>query len=275
MALALSAPLVWLIGDLAVTGNPLWSLTNTRNTASTLQRVTGIANVPQWIPRRIGEVLRPPVLLGAAVGGVLSLLWLRRRAALAAGAGVLAVLVFAALATVGLPINTRYGFLADALLCIFCGAGVFGWQLLARSDPHRRSWQIAALVVAVALVAYVPATVKSAHRQLDELAAQHGVEDELLTLVKQDAVTLLCGPVGVPNHAPIPLLALYLKTSPARIVSPEAGQISRGVFLAASPRALRDYVLDPHDPHSAGRPPAGFVEIRADPSWRVLERCPR
>lgn len=275
VALALSAPLVWLIGDLAVTGNPLWSLTNTRHTATTLQRVTGIGNVPEYIPRRIGEVLRPPVLLGAAVGGVLSLLWLRRRAALAAGAGVLAVLVFAALATVGLPINTRYGFLADALLCIFCGAGVFGWQLLQRSDPHRRSWQIAALVVAVALVAYVPASVKSAHRQLDELAAQHGIEDELLTLVKQDAVTLLCGPVGVPNHAPIPLLALYMKTSPARIVSPEAGQISQGVFLEASPRALRDYVLDRHDPHSSGRPPAGFVETRADPSWRVLERCRR
>ncbi len=220
-------------------------------------------------------MLRPPVLLGAAVGGVLALLWVRRRAALAAAAGVIAVIVFAGFATVGLPINSRYGFLVDALLCIFCGAGVFGWELLERGDRHRRIWQIAAVVVAVALVAYTPATVKSAHRQLDELSAQHGIEDELLTLVKQDAVTLLCGPVGVPNHAPIPLLALYLKTSPARIVSPEAGQISHGVYLAASPRALRDYVLDRHDPHSAGRPPAGFVETRADPSWRVLERCRR
>ena len=83
-------------------------------------------------------MLRPPVLLGAAVGGVLALLWVRRRAALAAVAGVIAVVVFAAFATVGLPINTRYGFLADAILCIFCGAGVFGWKLLQRGDPHRR-----------------------------------------------------------------------------------------------------------------------------------------
>ena len=72
MGLALSAPLVWLISDLAVTGNPFWSLTNTRHTASTLQRVTGIENVPEYVPRRVGEVLRPPVLLGAAVGGVLA-----------------------------------------------------------------------------------------------------------------------------------------------------------------------------------------------------------
>ncbi|HTQ68729.1 MAG TPA: hypothetical protein VMI13_08555 [Solirubrobacteraceae bacterium] len=273
--LAASAPLVWLISDLAVTGKPLWSLTNTRHTASTLKRVTGIANVPEYIPRRLGEVLRPPVLLGAAVGGVLALLWVRRRAALAAIAGVTAVVVFAAFATIGLPINTRYGFLTGAILCIFCGAGVFGWKLLEPGDGHRRIWQVAAVIVAVALVAYTPASVKSAHHQLRELAAEHGIEDELVALVGRHEVRLACGPVGVPNHAPVPLLALYLKTSPARIVSPEAGQIRRGTFLAASPRALLHYVLDPNDPHAlAGAPPPGFAEVAADRSWRVLERCP-
>jgi hypothetical protein len=271
--LAASAPLAWVLSDLAVTGDALWSLTNTRHTAGTLKRATGIADVPQYIPRRLGEVLRPPVLLGAAAGGVMSLLWLRRRAALGAIAGVIAVVVFAAFASFGLPINTRYGFLAGAILCIFCGAGVFGWKLLEAGDPHRRVWQLAAAVVAVALVSYSPASVKSAHRELDKLADQHGIEDELVALVDAHAVTLRCGPVGVPNHAPIPLLALYLKTSPARIVSPEAGQISHGTYLAASPRALKDYVLDPHDPHYTGRPPQDFGQVRSNRSWRVLERC--
>jgi len=273
--LAAGAPLVWLLSDLAVTGDALWSLTNTRHTASTLQRATGIANVPEYIPRRLGEVLRPPVLLGAAAGGVMTLLWTRRRAAVGAVVGVTAVFVFAVFASFGLPINTRYGFLAGSILCIFCGAGVFGWKLLARGDRHRRIWQIAAAVVAVALVAYTPATVKSAHRELGKLADQHGIENELVALVKGHAVTLACGPVGVPNHAPIPLLALYLKTSPARIVSPEAGQISSGTYLAASPRALQHYVLDPHDPHYTGRPPSDFVEVHADRSWRVLVLCRR
>lgn len=272
--LAASAPLLWLASDLAVTGDALWSLTNTRHTATTLQRATGIGDVPEYIPRRLGEVLRPPVLLGAAVGGVLTLLWTRRRAALGAVAGVVAVAVFAIFASFGLPINTRYGFLTGAILCIFCGAGVFGWKLLPEGDPRRRRWQLAAAVVAVALLAYTPATVKSAHRELGKLAAEHGIENELVALVGHHDVTLACGPVGVPNHAPIPLLALYLKTSPARIVSPEAGQIRRGVYLAASPRALRDYVLDPHDPHLVGGPPGDFVEVHADRSWRVLERCP-
>src|SRR5277367_6098070 len=115
--LAAAAPLVWVLSDLAVTGDPLWSLTNTQHTAETLGRETGIAKVPEYIPRRIGEILRPPVLAAAAVGGVLSLLWLRRQALLGALAGVIAVVVFAAFAAVGLPINPRYAFLAAAILC--------------------------------------------------------------------------------------------------------------------------------------------------------------
>jgi hypothetical protein len=271
--LGASAPLVWLASDLAITGDPLWSLTNTRHTASTLQRVTGIANVPLYIPRRIGEVLRPPVLVGAAIGGVLSLLWLPRRSMLAAAAGLLAVIVFAVFASAGLPINTRYAFLASAILSIFCGAGVFGWKCLDPHDRRRRWWQAAAVVVAIGLLAYSPASVGSAHRELDKLAREHRIEDELVSLVKEHAITLSCGPVGVPNHAPVPLLALYLKTSPRNILSPEAGPIYRGTYIAASPEAAADYVLDKHDPHAAARVPAGFVAIRSNRSWTVFERC--
>jgi hypothetical protein len=273
--LAASAPLVWMISDLAITGNPLWSLTNTRHTAETLDRVTGIANVPQYIPRRIGEILRPSVLAGAALGGVLSLLWLRRRALLGAGAGVLAVAVFAAFASVGLPINSRYAFLAAAILCIFAGAGAFGWTCLPRGDARRRWWMAAGALVLVALVVSAPGQYRSAHRQLDELARQQRIEGDLLALVHNRSVTLRCGPVGVPNHASVPLLALYLKTSPAKIVSPEAGHIAYGEYLdPASVQVERDYVLDPHDPVERGNIPPGFVEVHANRSWLVFQRCP-
>ncbi|HEV2998338.1 MAG TPA: hypothetical protein VGX16_04465 [Solirubrobacteraceae bacterium] len=143
--LAASAPLLWMLGDLLVTGNPLWSLTNTRSTAQTLDRVRGIGKVPEYIPRRIGEILRPPVLVGAALGGVLSLLWLPARSSVRTGAlaGALAVLVFAAFATVGLPIDTRYAFPVAAILALFCAAGVLGWVGLEKGDPRRRLWMAA------------------------------------------------------------------------------------------------------------------------------------
>jgi hypothetical protein len=272
--LAAAAPLIWALSDLAITGDALWSLTNTRHTAQTLDRVTGIGNVPEYVPRRIGEILRPPVLVGAALGGVLSLCWLRRRALPGALAGVLAALVFVVVGAAGLPINTRYAFLTSALLCVFCGAGVFGWTRRARDDARRPWWIAAGALLLVALIALTPSQVRSAHREMTKLARQESIEGDLLALVENGSVNLRCGPIGVPNHAPVPLLALYLETSPAKIVSAQSGSIARGQYLdPASKQVEDDYVLDPHDPHQAVDVPPGFVEAHANRSWLVFQRC--
>jgi hypothetical protein len=272
--LGAAAPLLWLASDLAITGDPLWSLTNTRHTARTLDRVTGIANVPEYVPRRIGEILRPPVLVGAALGGVASLWWLRRRAIPGAVAGVLAVLVFAIVAAAGLPINTRYAFLTAAILCVFCGAGVFGWTRLARGDGRRPWWIAGGAIVLVALIAFTPSQVKNAHHELAKLSNQQSIEDDLLALVDDGAVSLRCGPIGVPNHAPVPLLALYLHASPRRIVSAQVGSVARGEYVDPASRYVEDeYVLDPHDPHRPVSVPPGFVESRANRSWLIFQRC--
>jgi len=274
--LAAAAPLVWVLSDLAVTGQPLWSLTNTRHTASTLGRETGIVNVPEYIPRRIGEILRPPALLAAALGGALSLAWLRRSALLGAAAGVLAVVVFAAFAAAGLPINTRYAFLAAAILCIFAGAGAFGWTRLDPGDRRRRWWMAGGALAIVALLAYAPADYRSADRELGKLARQQSIERDLLELVDDHAINLRCGPVGVPNHAPVPLLALYLETSPVNVVSLETGHthIASGVYVdPASIEVERDYVLDRRDPHQEAAVPPGFSASRANRSWLIFQRC--
>jgi hypothetical protein len=272
--LAAAGPLIWLGSDLLVTGNPLWSLTNTRHTASTLDRKTGIGDVPQYIPRRIGEVLGAAGLAGAAIGGVLSLAWLRGRAIPGALAGVAAVAIFAAFAIIGLPINTRYAFLGASFLCIFCGAGVFGWTSLPTGHRARRAWMALALLVAVGLVAMAPSQIHTADRELRELSAQERIEGDLEKLVTSRTVSLRCGPVGVSNHAPVPLLALYLRTSPARIVSAEAGHIDRGVYVdPASTYVEQEYILDNHDPHETVTVPPGFTASGANHSWLIFDRC--
>jgi hypothetical protein len=273
--LASAGPLLWLGSDLAITGNPLWSLTNTRHTASTLDRKTGIGNVPLYIPKRIGEVLQAAGLAGAATGGVLSLLWLRGRALPGALAGVAAVAIFAAFAIIGLPINTRYAFLAAAFLCIFCGAGAFGWLALPAGDRRRRVWLVLGGLVVVALLASAPSQYRTGERELDKLANQERIEGDLEALVGSHAINLRCGPVGVPNHAPIPLLALYLRTSPAQIRSAESGYIDRGVYAdPASLEVEREYILDNHDPHEAVTVPPGFTAAGANRSWLIFKHCP-
>jgi hypothetical protein len=272
--LAASAPLLWVLSDLAITGDALWSLTNTRHTAQTLDRVTGIAKVPEYVPRRIGEILRVPVLAGAVLGGALSLLWLRRRALGAVGFGALALAVFVVVGAVGLPINTRYAFLAAAILCVLCGAGAFGWTRLEPADPRRRWWIAGGALVLVALVAFTPAQVKSAHREMGKLARQQAIQDDLIALVENGSVNLRCGPVGVPNHAPVPLVALYLKASPAKVISAQTRTISDGQYLdPASKEVEEDYVLDPHDPHRPVTVPPGFIEAHASSTWLIFQRC--
>ncbi|MGI8801945.1 MAG: hypothetical protein ACR2KV_07195 [Solirubrobacteraceae bacterium] len=273
--IAAAGPLLWFASDLVVTGDPLRSLTGTRDTARVLGRVTGLANVPTAVPRRLGEILRPPVLLGAAVGGVLSLLWLRRRALLGAATGVAAVVAFAVLAAAGLSILTRYALLPASILAIFCGAGVFGWFALEPGDRHRRWWQAAACVIGVALIAFVPAQISSIRKLRSTLGRQETIQADLSRLISTGAIGARCLPVSVPNHRPVPLLALWLDIAPAAVVSAEAGTPNRGSYVTpANPAVARDYILDPRDPVQAvHQVPAGFSRAGGDASWQVYARC--
>jgi hypothetical protein len=273
--IVLAAPAIWVASDWLITGNALWSLTNTRHTALTLGRETGIAKVPEYIPRRIGEILGPAVLLGAALGGVLALWWLRARALLGAVAGVVAVVVFAAFASVGLPIDTRYAFVPAALLCVFCGAGLCGWMLLARDDPRRRWWIAGAALVLVALLAYIPTQYRVDHKELRELARQQRIQDDLVALVDRGAIRARCEPIGVPNHAPIPLLALWLRGDPSEIVSAQQRAIARGTYLAPANAGVQEkYILDKAERAHPVSVPPGFAASGGNRSWRIYERCP-
>ncbi len=272
--IVLTAPVIWVASDWLVTGDALWSLTNTRHTALTLGRETGIAKVPEYIPRRIGEILGPVVLAGAALGGALTLWWLRSRALLGAAVGVVAVVVLAAFASAGLPIDTRYAFVPAALLCVFCGAGLCGWLLLAPGDPRRRWWIAGAALVLLALLAYVPTQYRVDRDELRELARQQRIQDDLVALVDRGAIRASCEPVGVPNHAPIPLLALWLRGDPRDIVSAQQRTIAHGTYVApANPKVEENYILDRAErAHRVSAPPS-FAASGGDRSWRIYARC--
>ncbi len=136
-------------------------------------------------------------------------------------------------------------------------------------------------LVLIGLLATGRSQYRTAEHELGKLANQERIEGDLEALVGRGDVNLRCGPVGVPNHAPVPLLALYLRTSPARIVSPEAGHIERGVYLdPASAWVEKEYILDTHDPHQAVVVPPGLHGSRSQPlvaglpPLRVADRAP-
>jgi hypothetical protein len=277
-ALVALAPVLWALSDLLVTGNPLWSLTNTRATAKQLGRATGLLNVPYYGARRLGEVLGPDGLVAAGLGGVLALWLTRSRALLGAAAAVVAVVALALVASSGLPIQDRYVFLIAALGAIFGGAGLFGWRSLPPEHPQRRLWQAASIVIVVAIVASIAWQVPrfnktfSSSKPADQsLSAQQRIADDLIALVSSHKLTTACGRISVPYATPVPLLALYLHTSPANVVS---APIARGTYIVAADRAVYlQYQLDPHDPERHGGVPSGFRSIAANRSWHVYASC--
>jgi hypothetical protein len=273
--LAALAPVLWVISDLAITGDALWSLSHTRATAQTLHRVTGLANFPVNGAKAIGGVLRPDGALAAAIGGLLSIWLLRRRALPGLATGAVAIVAFGVVASSGLPIQQRYAFLPACLLAIFAGAGLFGWRSLPAGHKARRPWQAAALVIVLAALALVPSQVASIRSTFisgrQPLHTQQRIQDDLTALVSDHAITLRCGPIGVPFHTPVPLLALRLRTSPANVV---AREIDHGEFVAAAnARVLAIYLLDPLDPPVTYPVPSGFRLVARDRSWRVYQRC--
>ncbi|MGI8622697.1 MAG: hypothetical protein ACR2NB_04215, partial [Solirubrobacteraceae bacterium] len=269
-------PLGWALYDLVLTGNPLHSLTDTRDNAETLARVTGLSNVPGTVPRRLGEILRAPVLFGAAGGGVLALVWLRDRARLGAAVGVLSLLAFCVLAAAGLPILGRYLLLPAAILAIFAAAGVFGWLALEPGDPRRRPWQAFAVLTAVALVAFAPAQVDRLTSLRRALSVQEGIQGDLSRLVGDDRLPADCVPITVPNRRPIPLLALWLDVRPQALATAQEAPPRRGVLLQpATAQVAADYILDRRDlDRSVPAPPASFRPRARNASWIVLtEGC--
>ena len=247
--LAAAAPLIWFASDWAIAGDPLHSLLDTRDNARDLQRATGLDEVPVTVPRRIGEILREPVLLGAAIGAVVA--WRRQRLPLIAGA--IALGAFCVLAAAGLPILGRYLLLPAVLGAILCGAAV---------AAHR----VTAAVVLLALAVFTPAQVDRIPRLNHNLGVQREIRDDLHAA----AGSIDCSPVRVETHRPIPLLALWLDRRPHEFVTTGDAKVA---VMARTERVRRNFLLDRNDPVGPAPDSVPFGTVRLNRSWIVYDAC--
>lgn len=274
--LALAAPLGWALFDWIAAGSPAYSFTGTRETVETLERQTGPVDLVLYGPRRLGEVLQWPGMIGAAGGVALGLAFLRRRSAIGVAAAVLALGAFAILASAGLAIIPRYTMLAAAVLAIFAALALLGWRLLAPGHRWRRAWQAFAVLVALLFVAWGPNQYDLLHRVDADLTDQRTIEDDLHALADSGAFEPLCLPLSVPNHRAVPRLAWDLDVRPTAVVSSsEQRQPRRGYFLdPAGPFVVRNFILDPNDPARLETPvPSGFRRVAGNESWVLYRRC--
>ena len=265
--LALAAPVIWLLSDLLITGNPLHSLTGTHDLASQLNRRTGITQLPAVAPRRIGEILRLPELLAAIVGIGFALKWMRDRAHMPLVILVLNGLAYVAFAIAHLPLLGRYLFVGACMLAVFAGAGAFGWRALPSGHPGRRLWRPVGIAAIVAIAVFFPLQqVDRLNVMKDDIAARDQIQADLKDLVEQGDVKArlrACPRVYVPSHRLVPLIALWADIRPERIIS----AAHRGcVVFPANPKVAELAVLDPNEPGTSLAPYRGPVDAR-NRSW--------
>jgi hypothetical protein len=289
VALALAGPVLWAIFDWVTAGSPTYSFTGTRETVETLERQTGPVDLILYGPRRLGEVLQWPGMVGAA-GGILiaaAIVFSRGRLklfphyegeklAIGLVAVVLALGAFAVLACAGLAILPRYTMLAAALLAIFAAFALLGWRALEPGTPWRRAWQAFAAVVALMFVVWAPNQYDLLSRVDTDLTNQSEIENDLHDLAGVRFFGPPCLPISVPNHRAVPRLAFDLDLRPSRIVSSsEQRQPRRGYFLdPASPFVVHNFILDPNDPARLATPvPPGFRRVAGNESWLLYRRC--
>ena len=247
LGLAAAGPVLWVLHDALLTGDPLWSLTGTRGNAEELGRRTGPVDLVLYGPRRLGEILREPVLLGLVAGAVLA--W-RERIRLPLVALGLALGAFAILATAGLPIITRYLLVPAALACVLCGG------VLAHGLRDRR-WAPVSVLVLLVLLVFAPGQVDRIDRLERSIAIQERILADLDAL---PAAALRDRRVAVVNRRPVPHLALRFDFLEPREVLVGLDP-SATAFVGPSSREVAErFVFDPRDPVR--------VLPRLGPEWR-------
>ena len=283
--LVVAAPLLWIASDLIVTGEPLYSLTSTREVSGQFDRNRGLLDAIVHVPEYSGG---NDSIVTVAVGGLgllLAVYILRRRAALPLALGGLGVATFLIIAAAGLSVIPRYMTIPSLLLSLCVAVALGGWTLVDGRTPRRVAIGIA--VVSVALIGW---RVPWIARDFDKLVEQATfIEDQhvglkgVLDTPRVVPALQSCGPITVPTHSAIPVIR-YETGLPADAVEATIAQRrppSEGVLLVG-----RTFNFEPgtgrgnaskskgsaRKPWSNRRLP-GFERIGRSGVWTAYARC--
>jgi len=282
VAAAAVAPVIWAAVDLAVTGNPLFSLTYTDASAAELQRERPLLSLPWLMVRLLAEILKWPVLAAAGIGLGLALVLGRRDLRVPAVLIPVTAVTYLVIATGGLPTIYRYLLIAALALALFAAYALTGWTTLARSHPWRRSWAATAALVAV-LGAYWTVTHTSPRKVTAELRERVAIRDDLVALMAMPDVVRArsCGPLTVPTHKLVPELRFLLDAPEGYVrarADPRLAPAEAGVAVIIDRRYERRPALDVYEvPRDRQRdvqdPPEGFELVGGNRHFAAYVRC--
>ncbi len=282
-ALVAVGPVVWAGLDLAVTGNPLWSLQATNNLAVALNRTVPLSGVPGSTAKYLVGLIKAPLVAGGIAGILLSAWLVPKRMWMSLVVLLSGLLTFVVIAGAGLSVIDRYLLLPAVMLLAFCAFALTGWTMLERGAA-RRIWALAATLLVIYGVASY-ASILSVGYVETELGFRDSGHTSLAQILENPVVKrdLRCGPVSVPNHKLIPDTRWILDRGPSGVIARSqadvnprlAARIRYGVAIYALNLALTRYALvEPTDNPLDEVPLAGFHFVHATAYYAAYARCP-
>jgi hypothetical protein len=284
--LVVIAPVLWLLSDLIVEGQPLYSLTETRDVAGQFGRQRGLGEAIKLIPDHVAANDKI-VIVGLGGLGLLEALYiLRRRAAMPVVLGALGVLTFLIIAAAGLSAIPRYLTIPSLLLSLCVAVTLGGWTLM--TDRRARWVGVAIAVFALVVIAWrAPSYRKDAkvlNHQATFVSKQH---KSLFAVLDDPAVVALmahCRPLTVPTHSTIPIIRYEtglskhaIQATIAQKQPPPVGLLFVNKTFNFEPGAARSALGTRSKSRQwwSNRKLPGYTKVARHGKWTVYENCPR
>ncbi|HEV7806739.1 MAG TPA: hypothetical protein VGO80_13020 [Solirubrobacteraceae bacterium] len=279
------APVVWALTDFVVTGDPMYSLNYTTESARQLGRRQSLLELPGVTLRFVSELTKPPVLV-AALGGIV-LAWRMARERLLVPATLLAwgIGTFLLVSLRGFSVINRYVLVAALALMLFAAFAIAGWSRLPRGHRALRAWAAGALLVIVGGVVFTATTFNPRYVNR-ELRLRDSVRRDLVRALESPQVRAAraCGPISVPNHklvADVRWLAdadvdgVVARTDPTQMARQRRGGV--GLYVIGGTRFLKHPAYGPFDQTEDSPaiqvPPPGFDRATVGRYFSVYTRC--
>jgi len=268
--LALAGPVVWLLCDLALTGDPLYSLEYTRWAARVASRPRGIGEVPSVLWRTENEYFDTPILVAGALGLAIDLRYAILPCVLRAW-GAIALFAFTAIGSTSLPVIGRYALPIVVATSLYAGFFIGGWT---RVPPGRgrRVWQMGAALCSIALLGGTLTSLQSLTAQQAQLNGLGLLDRDLSVLADSHTLRRLvasCRPVQT-SYQIVPLLAFDLGTPTRSIVRVNSGIPKTGIVV--QPAHAQSLFEAQRVPSSMFRK-HGFAMIADTRDWLAFARC--
>ena len=183
-ALAALGPVVWVLTDFLVTGNPTYSFTGTTELADELGRNKGAGAVPAATWSFLIDLAKFPVVLGAIAGFLLALVLVPRRLIMPVVLFASGVATFALVGAGGLSVISRYLLVPSLMAMVLCGVAVGGWTMLRDGTWPRRIWAGGALLLVLFGIGFT-ATRVSVARLDSQLSFRGDAHDAFQDLIAQ------------------------------------------------------------------------------------------